>query len=570
MKIRISFFVLVAMCALLCCSPKPAQELASIEAVPTFHNLGLYWKPKAGAQDNPCSVKFREQGTQQWLPASDLWFDATDHQQAPEHAMQYRGSIVNLKPDTSYEVRLTLASGEEATVNTKTRSEEFKVKRVISLPNETISGTYQIAEGGSEKEGYVVYQAQENTLLSANKQVNHNVEINASYVILRGVTMKGANLHGVALGAVNHVVIEGCDISDWGRAVTEGKLKGYGENFNSAIYSKSPALSHTVIQRNKLHHPTYSANSWELPTPGTHPEGPQGITFEDSEGYHIIRYNDIYSDEDHKFNDSMGEWRNFSFRGFPNRDSDIYANNISHCYDDAIEAEGSGMNVRIFGNHIDHSFISFGLATQSLGPMYLYRNVVNFSQRAPYPTKKYNYGGAFVKIGSEPKQLATSKGSLFIYHNTLLQPATPWKIGSATAGASEGILYTSPTKVQSYITTRNNIIHVREGNHSVREQGTMDPTNDFDYDLYSGNIVSGAGSEKNGLHGLPVYSATNKTGEYALDPQSAGYDQGVVIPNFNDHFSGKGPDMGAFEAGSEPMLFGIHADWNLQLQNRAL
>jgi len=30
-------------------------------------------------------------------------------------------------------------------------------------------------------------------------------------------------------------------------------------------------------------------------------------------------------------------------------------------------------------------------------------------------------------------------------------------------------------------------------------------------------------------------------------------------PNFNDNFHGKGPDIGAFEAGSAPMEFGVNA-----------
>ena len=33
-------------------------------------------------------------------------------------------------------------------------------------------------------------------------------------------------------------------------------------------------------------------------------------------------------------------------------------------------------------------------------------------------------------------------------------------------------------------------------------------------------------------------------------------DSGVRLPGFNDDFGGKGPDMGAFERGRPPLVFG--------------
>jgi hypothetical protein len=33
----------------------------------------------------------------------------------------------------------------------------------------------------------------------------------------------------------------------------------------------------------------------------------------------------------------------------------------------------------------------------------------------------------------------------------------------------------------------------------------------------------------------------------------------VIIPNFNDDYTGKAPDIGAQEAGSPPMKFGIRS-----------
>jgi len=37
-------------------------------------------------------------------------------------------------------------------------------------------------------------------------------------------------------------------------------------------------------------------------------------------------------------------------------------------------------------------------------------------------------------------------------------------------------------------------------------------------------------------------------------------DSGIPIPNFNDDFTGKAPDLGAFEVGRPPLRFGRHAN----------
>ena len=59
--------------------------------------------------------------------------------------------------------------------------------------------------------------------------------------------------------------------------------------------------------------------------------------------------------------------------------------------------------------------------------------------------------------------------------------------------------------------------------------------------------------------GVPVYAANRTAGDFSLTPDSPGFDAGVRIPNFNDDFRGEAPDMGAFEAGSSQMQFGLNA-----------
>src|SRR5438094_6953 len=69
-------------------------------AVPTFECIGLYWSPEAGSASTECTVRYRAKSTRAWREALPLWYDARNK--------EYRGSIVSLRPGTTYEIRLAL------------------------------------------------------------------------------------------------------------------------------------------------------------------------------------------------------------------------------------------------------------------------------------------------------------------------------------------------------------------------------------------------------------------------------------------------------------------------------
>ena len=87
--------------------------------------------------------------------------------------------------------------------------------------------------------------------------------------------------------------------------------------------------------------------------------------------------------------------------------------------------------------------------------------------------------------------------------------------------------------------------------------------NDFDFDLYNKSVP--LGSEQHGLAGVPVYvkgagfDPASLSGIFQLDTTSAGVDAGELIPNFNDVYTGKAPDMGAHENGWVKMIYGLKA-----------
>ena len=510
-------------------------------AVSTFECAGLYWKAPGGAVDQACEVRYRAVGAGEWRAGLPLWYDGRNQ--------EYRGSLVQLRPGTTYEVDLQLkGTATRATLTAATWSEGFPIGKTVALPARSVE-TLLITNSGSPQ-GYVVYApAAGESVIDAESKAYSCVVVKAAYVILRGLTLRNARIHGVVLGEGAHdVVIEGCDISGWGEIAEDG----WGKDYHSAVYSKSAAVTRVVVQRNRIHHPRSNSNNWRQsrPRPGkrepTHPEGPQGVCLWDSEGNHVIRYNTVFSDDAHQYNDVFGAGANFSVRGFPNRDSDIYGNLLSHCWDDAIESEGGNCNVRIWGNYMSDVFVGVACASVSVGPLYVWRNVSAVHRVAPGDSS-----GGFLKTSDR-----MGGGKIFVFHNTMLQP--PGAAGAKkTLGASVGMGWGGP---MTNVTSRNNVFHVTRQAIADRARVAI---NDYDYDLFSAPFAAADGQEKHGVRGAPQYAPgfgfENGKGVFALAPGSPGFDAGVALPGFNDGFSGAGPDMGAQEAGSAPMEFGVNA-----------
>lgn len=518
-------------------------------AVQTFNSVGLYWKPTGGTESRSVNVNYRKKGEPTWREALPLWFDTTEHPEAAaEHTAEYRGSIVYLDSGTTYEVKLKLQDGPERIIEFDTWSDDFKIARKVTLP-QNHEGTYVITEGGSEATGYVLYEpaAGSEPVWDVKDEARSSVKIDASWVIFRGMTLKGGANHGIELGDVNHVVIEDCDISEWGATMDNGQAR----NLNSAIYSNSKELENIVVQRCNLHHPRSDSNSWKEKRPGTkssHPEGPQGITFAKGKGRYVIRFNKIHSDIDHMFNDGMGEVKNFGFGGFPNRDSDINDNYVSHCWDDALEIEGADMNVRVWNNYMDMTYGAIGLAAPSLGPVYVFRNVYAVSRKHSGIDPNSFRGHYLVKLGN--RYAKYTKGRMFIFHNTTLQPPPFEEFTDASSGAQAGIAFTSTKNLQDNITTRNNMLQMRKDKDWAIRDTQKTWSNDFDYDMHNGSTLYREGSQKNGIVGAPTYERA-PDGRLWLVPGTLGYDAGERIPNFNDNYTGEAPDIGAVETNSK-------------------
>ena len=253
---------------------------------------------------------------------------------------------------------------------------------------------------------------------------------------------------------------------------------------------------------------------------------------------------------------------------------DFYNNDQYLMSDNFIEADCGSHNIRVFRNR-GFNVAAGALSAQPIygGPCYFIRNIVYHAPR----------GGAF-KYNIYPVGVLT-------YHNTL---CSEWSTSSpfqnthlrnnlflGTDTPKRPILrvstYTSSTTFD-YDGYRLN--RATEAQFIWRSPGAGKV---FDYDLKKplggsfatlGEFFQATGREEHGVivdYDIfrkvirPDPEKTNtlydpKDFDFRLIPGSKAVDAGCVLPNINDGFNGKAPDLGAYEIGGPEIIYGPRTD----------
>lgn len=500
--------------------------------IPTFHNLSYYIDFDKDTESD-CRVQFREKNTQSEM--SDAYPPYWD-----KYVGQYRGSIVNLKPDTEYEVTalITGSSGEtlaEKTAVIKTWSETPSIGKTIRAEQIYNGGTLAIGDIHGSPDSWVKIDGG-GMCIDVGANEDYAVYIaNSSYVIFENFKIRGGVEFGVYLGGGSHdIIIANCDIAEWGvpgvLANEFGHYLVYGNplNYKGGIYVAD--IYNVVVERCYIHDSNGSTNTWDGDGWKTvHPNGSSGIYQRALYGF-VARYNDIIGSDEHRFNDCMegsnNGYRNNSGTG---SDSDIYGNMFYNSEDDVIELDGGQMNVRFYNNHAEQSLCGVSVAPNMMGPSYLFNNLVT-----NLGTSNNDMSGRAVKTGGSGDKI---NGVTYIFNNTFDNEQI----------AIDNCNYQGP---EYHSVTRNNILISRTGKRAMSNT-TTDERDSNDYDLMSGIVNVKAGDEANGLTGLAQYKdAAN--GDYTLAEGSPGIDSGVYLPNFSDGKTvGSAPDMGALELGGK-------------------
>lgn len=282
---------------------------------------------------------------------------------------------------------------------------------------------------------------------------------------------------------------------------------------------------------------------------------------------HVIAYNSIAY-----FHDALG----ISTYGSPEEEQelkavsiDIYNNDLHLQVDDFVEADGGVHNIRIMRNRGVNTAQS-GISAQPVfgGPAYYIRNIL-------YNVQK---GGALKIHGGVP--------GLTVYHNTFIAENNGGS-GHPNSNYRNNLILGSdgPTYISKFPYTTS--YSIADYNGYRPNQGPDSPENQFrwfspeekwrefktfkdlqkasgleehgisvDYDVFENlekPIQAPVGTPFGEMPG-PVYHAVDLN--FKLNPKGKAVDAGAVIPNVNDGFNGKAPDLGALEVGKPAPIYG--------------
>jgi len=247
---------------------------------------------------------------------------------------------------------------------------------------------------------------------------------------------------------------------------------------------------------------------------------------------------------------------------------DIYNNDIYNTDDNCIEADGGAHNIRVFRNRCFNS-TGGALSAQPTfgGPLYFYQNVayglttggymklvdtpagVLFYQNTLVGQVRYFGPAANVHFrnnlllsdGWSPEVFAlrtTTNYSSSDYNGFRLNPgaeaAFEWDSPQRRVTAE----FVKPLEVRKFKTLADYAAATGQDRHSVA----------VDFDSFANVAIADKGDPQR------LYNPEDF--DFRLKPGSAAVDAGVELPTITDGFSGKAPDLGAYEIGKPTPHYG--------------
>jgi len=535
----------------------------------TLHCLGVYWIVPGDDNTNArIDVAYRVAGTEPWQDGPALFrvergasdpADSPGDLSVPSGAWLFAGSIVSLRPDTAYELRLQLSDpdggrferrliartmaepvlrrgapvshvipgdgGGSGTADDPYRGLASAQKRarpgdVFLLHAGRYEGTFTIDRSGEPGmpivwrgagDGEAMIDGQGKTAARPGAAVS---AYGVHDVWLQRLTVRNA-VYAISANNSARMVIRGCrlDGCDYGIASTK---------------NANDATAGFFISDNVLIGPSTWPRSKGI-------ENARGIQLTGTG--HVVCYNRIRG-----FADAIDT--------FPSRQCsaiDFHNNDISEMTDDGIEMDYSRRNTRCFANRLTNVFQGISLQPVYGGPVYVYRNVL-------------------VNVVQEPFKMHNGPSGALVYHNTSVKSGMP-------------VILQTGEAVRNCV-TRNNLFLGTAARYAFESTAPMVAC-DFDYDGFGGGpwatflkwngvryaslaeVVRKAPVYRNAVTVDPatLFASGLLPPEHAgtqLDPAavdcrlrdgSDATDRGVRLPGFNDAFRGRAPDLGALELG---------------------
>jgi hypothetical protein len=543
---------------------------------PTLHSLGVTWIVRGDENRNArIETDYRPAGQRSWRKSMPLFrVERGAHHpegrrsllNVPDDGWLFAGSLLLLKPDTAYELRLRLTDPDggraERRLRTRTLGEPSAPRSLRQL--HVIPGTSGgIGTRSDPFRGLAAAQAQARPgdlfLLGAGVypgifKVERSGEAGRP-IIWRGAGAGEVVIDGQGGGAMRPGrAVDAVGVHDiWFERLTIRNADHGLVGHNSArlvvrrcrIYGVEFGITFTRNENNVTNGFFISDNVIEGPS-----TWPRSMGIEDARGIqatgtgHVVCYNRIRG-----FADAIDTFPSSRCAAI-----DFHNNDVHELTDDGIEMDYSEQNTRCFHNRLTNVFQGISAQPVHGGPVYIFRNVL------------YN-------VGLETFKLHNSPSGVLMLHNTSVKKGMPL------------ILWTS-APVRNCV-SRNNLFAGTEASLAYETTAPMIDC-DFDYDGFAGgpwqqllkwnNVryttltdvrakapvyrhaaqLDAARLFAAGLWPPPEEKQTfDRTRvDLRLRAGTAAIDAGEPLPGLNDGFAGRAPDLGAHELGAPLPHFG--------------
>jgi len=514
---------------------------------PTVINLAVEWKIEGDDNLNGrVAVRFRKTGADKWREAMPLFRVPARKDGRFAWANKHSGSIFDLVPGTEYEIELTLTDPDggsaKKTVKARTRpvprAPKGAPKRNVTpatidsvKPGEIgILAPGNYGEFVAKQDGLpgkpIVYRSPD------GKAVFETVSLRGrKHIYLEGltinVTKEGRWSKGVQLLGAESCAVKRCAITTTRSGITAPRAPGAVKCYLADNTITGPTRwikgAHGSSGKNK-------GEGIQITGPGT-----------------VICFNRVTG-----FRDCISTMEDASV--VDQICIDIYNNDVSVGADDGIETDFCYNNCRVLRNRLTNCAVGLSSQPGLGGPNYFIRNAMYNIYHASFKLKRGSRGdvvlhNTVIKVGTgmsgEPTDFAFFRNNLCIGGPTGDFKLTRYGCGApagarvATRGAHNSFDYDA-------VGTFQVPFRARIGQHDFK---TAEP-HGIQVDMGVFNDVK-----------FPLPAITEyKVPDLRPKAGSKVVDKGLRLPNINDDFKGRAPDIGAYEAGQELPIYGPRPD----------
>lgn len=528
---------------------------------PTLTSLGI--RLPVGGDDNfnaAATVRYRAAGTNSWAQGLPLYRTHPEHVTWWTAAKEFAGSIFDLRPNTTYDIEITL-NDPNGRVNqtfklsgaTRPIPSDPATPREISVRNQQ---TLRQAIASAQPGDVITLADGVYSLQSLSISANGT---DAQPIVIRGSSEEGTIIDGQNCGGCNilevyssNVHIENLTLRNAQRAIrfqtagTSGNVvrRVHIKNTTMGIGGRENQFDYYIadnILEGRLQWPNIYTDD------GAARSGDTGIAVT---GHgHVVAHNQISG-----YGDAMRNEQNGA------RSLDFYGNDVRFTYDNALELDTSEGNVRAFRNRFANTYMPISMQPVRVGPAYIFRNVVVNNTGQPLK---------FYALGTVPAQ---EPNGIFVFNNTFQSPVNTLYMGSPAAShhfrvmnnvfvgpwwdQGRAVLWDGPIDdgmfdYNGYLGTGWYNFKFPNGYSNYRDFNALKTGNRLEMHGVSltGTVFANAALTDN-------YRLFTDATDFTLVAGSPALDAGTVLPNISDNFKGSGPDLGAVETGCPAATYG--------------